>query len=146
VLKLIVAGAIGSDAEVRQLQSGQAAISFSIAHSEKWKNAQGQQQERTTWVKCTIWRKSDQIAVAQYLKKGTKVIAEGTPSARAWSNASGEPQSSLELNVREVEFMGSAATKPAGAQPAASNQQSHAPASNQSNQIFTGTDNDDLPF
>ncbi len=153
MLKLFIAGALGGDAEVRHINNGRSAISFSVAHSEKFKDASGQQQERTTWVRCTLWRKSDQTTIAQYLKKGTKLIAEGTPSARSWVNNQGAAQASLELTVTNIEFMGSAnkQTQPAtNSQPIASQAAQAAKAEDAATAntpIFTGSsDDDDLPF
>lgn len=157
MFKSSILGLLGADAEVRNLESGQAAISFSVAHSEKWKDRQGNVQERTTWVRCTLWRKSDQVGVAQYLKKGAKVYAEGRVQARAWADAQGKPQASLEMTVTELDpFCGG--TKPtttaqaaAPAQSQAAAQDYHArPDANAGFGPATGSnifsDNDDLPF
>lgn len=154
MLKLIIAGPLGADAEVRNIDGGRAAISFSVAHSEKWKDAQGQQKERTTWVRCTVWRKSDQTGVSEYLKKGTKVVVEGTPSARAWANANGEPQASLELNVSNLELMGGSQPRTQAApeqnRPISNVEhwkQQEAAAKATPTPVFSGTiDDDDLPF
>lgn len=105
-------GNVGSDAEIRTINDNQrAVISFSVAISEKWKNAAGEQQEKTTWVKCSIWRKPDQTGIAQYLKKGQSVYVEGTPNARAWVDKDGNAQATLEVTVQDVQLLGGA--KPA---------------------------------
>lgn len=141
MLLIFVAGTIGTDATVRHLDSGSAAISFSVAHSEKWKDRAGDWQEKTTWVRCTIWRKSDNIGIAPYLRKGTKVTINGFPSASAYlkeNNAVG----TLEVNVREIDLQGSPQSQA----------QTSAPAQDQSQSQSTGfynnsiSDNDDLPF
>jgi len=101
-----IIGNLGSDAEVRTFESGMAAISFSVAVTEKWKDATGQKKERTDWIRCTIWRKSGQTSVADYLKKGTKVMVEGRPSARGWCNeGTGEVKAMIELRVDDFEFL-----------------------------------------
>lgn len=108
MLKIIVTGNIGNDAEVRDIGNGNCAISFSLAHTEKWKDAGGNPQERTTWVKCTKWAKTGATTVAQYLKKGTKLLIEGVPSSNCWINkTNGEAASILEIKVDNLEFMGS---------------------------------------
>ena len=104
MLRLTIHGTLGADAEVRNLDGRRSVISFSVAHTDKWKDQSGQLQERTTWVKCSLWRKSDQTGVAQYLTKGSKVYVEGTPSARAYANAQGQPTGSLELTVTNLEL------------------------------------------
>lgn len=138
-----LAGTLGGDAQVRHTQSGDSAINFSVAHSDKWTDKQGVKQERTTWVSCTIWRKSDQIKIAESLVKGTKVTIIGTPSARAWKNAQGEPQATLEVVVREIDLQGKPSAAPVNntTQPVNQNESSSAPVFNSSI-----SDNDDLPF
>lgn len=108
---------------MRQLDgSTRCAIGFSVGVTEKWKDAQGNPKESTTWVKCTIWRETGKTAIADYLKKGTAVYVEGKPSARAYVAADGTAKSSLEVQVFDVELLGGkrdgAAPAPAAAQPA----------------------------
>jgi single-strand DNA-binding protein len=123
-------GNLGSDAEVRHIDgANRAAIGFSVAVTEKWKDAAGNPQEKTTWVKCTIWRKSDQVKIADYLLKGTKVLIEGKPAARAYVDKDGNAQSSLEVTVDNLEFVGGGQRSD---QPAA------APASNSTPVNFGG--------
>ena len=76
-----------------------------MAHSEKYKDSQGNLQEKTIWVDCAYW--SDRTAVAQYLTKGTQIYAEGQPEARSFQRNDGTPGSSLSLRVREVQLLGS---------------------------------------
>lgn len=115
MLKTIVTGYIGKDAEIREV-SNQHVISFSVAHTEKFKDRSGIQTERTTWVHCSYWRDSGQTSVAQYLKKGTRVLCEGTPSTRVFTGASGQPQASFDLRVAFLELQGEA--KPVQQAPA----------------------------
>lgn len=121
-----IIGNIGQDAEVRHIEGSQSAISFSVAVTEKWTDKAGNKQERTEWFRCTIWRHADKTSIAQYLKKGTKVLVEGKISARAWSNQNtGEVSAALELKVDNFEFLGGvqqapvATNQPAMATPVA---------------------------
>lgn len=107
MLKIILTGNLGTDAEVRTLDNGNAAISFSVAHTERWKDAGGNQQERTTWVKCVRWSKADKTGLAQFLKKGTKVLIEGVPTTSGWLNNKGEVMSDLNVRVDNLEFLSS---------------------------------------
>ena len=101
--RVTIIGNLGQDAQVRVLDNGQAAISFSIGETERWKDQQGNKQERTEWFNCTLWRKSDQTAIAQYLKKGTKVMVEGRISVRPWQGQDGSCNASLEIRVNNVD-------------------------------------------
>ena len=104
-LKLEIIGNLGSDAIIRDVNNSKA-ISFSVAHSEKYKNAQGVEVENTTWVKCTIWKKTGKSTeIVKYLKKGTLVAIEGSPSVRVYKNQQGEIVASMECRVNFIKLL-----------------------------------------
>lgn len=139
-------GHLGMDASVRQLDSGANTISFSVAITEKWKDRSGELKESTTWVNCTIWKQSGQsTAIAQYLRKGTKVYIEGKPSVRAFTKQDGTMAASLDLRVDSVELMSSLQPQHPSPQPAGQPQyrQAQAPAGTIP---YQPPYDDDLPF
>ncbi len=85
--------------------NGKKVINFSVAHSEKYKDAQGNQKERTTWVECAYW--TDKTAVAQYLTKGKTVYAEGAPEADAYMNKENQAAATLRMRVQNLQLLGS---------------------------------------
>jgi single-strand DNA-binding protein len=100
-------GNLGNDAEVRQTQTGSSAIGFSVAVSESYTDKQGQKVENTTWVSCTIWKQPNtSVKIAEYLRKGTKVLIEGKPSVRTYQAANGETKAVLEVRVDNVQLLG----------------------------------------
>jgi single-strand DNA-binding protein len=103
MIKMQVIGNLGKDCVVNTV-NGKNVINFTVAHTEKYKDSQGNQQEKTTWVDCAYW--TDRTAVAQYLTKGKQVYAEGQPEARSFQRNDGTPGSSLSLRVREVQLLG----------------------------------------
>jgi single-strand DNA-binding protein len=103
MIKMQVIGNLGKDCVVNTV-NGKNVINFTVAHTEKYKDSQGNQQEKTTWVDCAYW--TDKTAVAQYLTKGKQVYAEGQPEARSFQRNDGTPGSSLSLRVREVQLLG----------------------------------------
>ena len=76
MIKLQIIGNLGRDCVVNNV-SGKNVINFAVAHTEKFKNAQGVQQDKTIWVDCAYW--TERVAIAPYLKKGTMVFADGQP-------------------------------------------------------------------
>jgi single-strand DNA-binding protein len=108
MIKLQVIGNLGKDAVVNNV-NGKTVINFNVAHTERYKDAQGNQKDRTTWVDCSYW--TDRTAVAPYLKKGTQVYVEGTPDVRSYTTADGRNGASLTLRIVSVQLLGS---KPAG--------------------------------
>lgn len=143
-LKLRAIGHLGRDCSIRHIDSGSSAISFPIACTEKYKDRQGNNAERTTWVDCTLWRKPDQLKVAEFLKKGMLVAVEGMPSTRGYkAKSTDEIKSSLLMRVDELEFLGGAKTE-SSTQPSTTNV---AAAETETTEVFTSSaEGDDLPF
>ena len=104
---MTVAGAIGQNAVVKDF-NGRACINFSVAHSEKYVDAQGQQQQSTTWVSCEYWRDAGKTGIAPYLLKGTKVVVMGKPSVNTYTKNNGETASTLKLRVSDLHLMSTA--------------------------------------
>ncbi|MHB8069542.1 MAG: single-stranded DNA-binding protein [Desulfobaccales bacterium] len=76
VNKVIIVGNLGADPEMRYTAGGTAVAKFRIATSEKYKDRQGNMQERTDWHRVTVWGKLAEIC-GQYLVKGKQVYVEG---------------------------------------------------------------------
>ena len=104
MIKLQVIGNLGKDC-ITNTVNGKNVINFNVAHTEKFKDAQGNQKERTTWVDCAYW--TDRTGIAPYLKKGTQVYAEGTPEVRTYPKNDGTTGVSLTLRVNMVQLLGS---------------------------------------
>jgi single-strand DNA-binding protein len=103
--KTVVVGHLGKDPEMRYTPSGVPVTSFNVATSRRWTNANGEQQEKTTWFRVTCWRKTAELA-AQYLQKGRLVLVEGDIEASAWTDKEGNARASLELTATSVKFLG----------------------------------------
>ena len=73
MIKLQIIGNLGKDCIVSEV-NGKSVINFSVAHSERYKDAQGNQKERTTWVECAYW--TDRTNISQYLVKGKTVYVD----------------------------------------------------------------------
>ena len=78
-------GNLGKDPELSYTASGVAVAKFSIATGERWKDQEGNVQERTEWHNIVVWRKLAEIC-GQYLKKGSKVYIEGRLQTRSWDD------------------------------------------------------------
>lgn len=142
MIKLQVIGNLGKDCVVNNV-NGKNVINFSVAHTEKFKDAQGQQKDKTIWVECAYW--TDRTGIAPYLKKGTQVYADGTPDIRTYTTADGRQGTSLSLRINSVQLLGGRADGQGG--EGAPQQSNNQPAARGS---FTATDvtepMDDLPF
>ena len=103
MIKMQVIGNLGKDCVVNAV-NGKNVINFTVAHTEKYKDSQGNNQEKTTWVDCAYW--TERTGIAPYLKKGTQVFAEGVPDIRTYTTADGRQGSTLSLRVSTVQLLG----------------------------------------
>lgn len=116
--KLMIAGYLGSDPEVRFTPSGVQVANFNVATKYTWVNSQGEKQEETTWFRCAAWGKLSDV-VGKYLHKGSAVLVEGMVKANAFTKSDGTPGASLEVRVDQLRFL----DRSSGASPAASNEE-----------------------
>lgn len=104
MLKIQAIGHLGNDATVN-IVSNKNVINFNLAHTEKYKDAQGVQMEKTTWLSCAYW--VDRVVIANYLKKGTQVFIEGKPESKSYVNKDGQTIPQLHVRVFSLELLGS---------------------------------------
>lgn len=128
--KTIIIGHLGQDAQMRE-SNGRQFITFSVADSNKRKNADGTTTDNTQWIECLY----SSTGVFPYLKKGTQVAIAGRLYAQAYEK-NGQAMASLKCQVQELNLLG-------GGNSGNNNQQAQAyqPQSNSMNDS-----NDDLPF
>lgn len=140
MLKMQIIGNLGKDCVVNTV-NGKNVINFTVAHTEKYRDSQGNNQEKTTWVDCAWW--TDRTAISQYLSKGKQVYAEGSPEVRSFTRNDGTNGAALSLRVREVQLLGG---RGEGAAPTAGGYQSGSTASPASGSMAQEEPIDDLPF
>ena len=148
MIKLQIVGNLGGDCIVKEV-NGKNVINFNVAHTEKFKDAQGNLKERTTWVNCAYW--TDRTAIAPYLKKGQMVYAEGSPEADGYMNKENQPAATLRMRVQNVQLLGGGDGHAPGNPGNQMSSSSASSASTSSNMATTRMSDvaepvDDLPF
>ena len=111
MIKLQVIGNLGKDCITNNVK-GKSVINFNVAHTEKFKDSQGVQKDKTTWVECAYW--TDRTGIAPYLKKGTQVYVEGVPEVRTYTTGDGRNGASLTLRVFNIQLLGSGSRSEGG--------------------------------
>ena len=90
VNKVILVGNLGKDPKVANLNSGDRAVSFTLATSETWKDKNtGERREKTEWHNVVVYNENIGRVVEQYCKKGTKIYIEGQIQTRKYTDQSG---------------------------------------------------------
>ena len=134
-------GRLGQDPEVRYTQSNTAVANFSLATNERYKDRNGEFQEKTEWHRIVAWGRTAEIC-QEYLKKGSLVYIEGPIETRDWEGKDGQKRYTTEIKARYMQMLDSRGEMPQG-QPSKSGGQSAA--SVEIDESFDDMD-DDLPF
>lgn len=90
-------GNLGADPEVKSFQSGGRVCNLRLAVSEKWKDKNGERQERTEWVSVAIFSDGLVGVAEKYLRKGSKIFVSGKMQTRKWQDQSGNDRYSTEV-------------------------------------------------
>lgn len=101
--KIQIIGNVGQNAKT-QIIGNDIIVYFSVAVNEKIKS-NNETKDVTIWYDCSLRRSFDNIS--QYLTKGTRVWVDGKPVVKLYTNQAGEQKISLNILVKEFEFLGS---------------------------------------
>jgi single-strand DNA-binding protein len=101
VNKVIILGRLGRDPEVRNFQNGGRVVNLRIATSERFKDREGNQQERTEWHSVAIFNEKLGEIAEKYLRKGSEVYVEGQLETRKWQDQSGQDRYTTEIVLRQ---------------------------------------------
>ncbi len=106
VNKVILLGNLGKDPEVKYTPSGTPVAKITVATNERFKDKDGQWQDRTEWHNVVLWQRLAEIA-GEYLKKGGKVYIEGKLQTRSWDDKqTGQKRYMTEIVANDLVLLG----------------------------------------
>ncbi len=104
--KIILAGNLTRDIELRYSQNGSAIAKTAIATSRKF-TVNGEKKEEVCFVDITFFGRSGEIA-NQYLRKGSKVLIDGRLNFEQWvDSTSGQKRSKHSIIVENMQMLDS---------------------------------------
>jgi single-strand DNA-binding protein len=101
---LVITGNVGRDAELTYTPQGIAVTKFTVAVNRVTGKGEDRK-EKTTWFRVTIWRERAE-ALAQYIKKGDKILVAGEISLSVYIAKDGQAAGTLELTAHTVDLLG----------------------------------------
>lgn len=104
--KVILIGNLGADPDVRYTAGGTAVANLRIATTERWKDRDGKDQEKTEWHRVVVWGKQAE-SCKEYLRKGRQVYVEGSLETRVWEDKDKIQRYTTEVKAFHVLFLGS---------------------------------------
>lgn len=142
-------GRLGADPEIRRSQDGKPIANLRLAVSEAWRDRNsGERKEKTEWISVTVFSEGLCKIAEQYLRKGSKVLLQGSWKTRKWTDQGGNDRYSTEcvlqgFDAKMVMLDGPSGDKPDRSEPETERQDSYggAPAGG-----FSHDMDDDIPF
>lgn len=138
--KVLLMGNLTRDVELKYTPGNQAVANIGLAVNRRYKTAEGEQREETTFVDCEAWGRTAEV-MNQYLAKGRPVFVEGRLKLDTWTDKDGGKRSKHRVVVENFQFIdargGDAPSSPSG---------SHATAGSGGGPQHDPIPDDDIPF
>ena len=99
--KMMIIGNLGADPELRYTPSGKAVTNLRVAVNNNRRGPDGEWVEETLWLRVEVWEQAAE-RLAEQLRKGNKIYAEGELRAREYDGNDGQRRTSLELRFARV--------------------------------------------
>ena len=116
VNRVTLLGHVGRDPEFHSNAGGDRAARFSLATTERWKNRDGEPQERTEWHRIIVFGGAVGV-VERLVRKGTAVLVEGRLTVREYTDKEDQPRQATEIIVGGPQGMVNVLTGGAGSGP-----------------------------
>lgn len=113
--RVILAGRLATDPEVRYTQTGKAVASFRLAVNKRFSR---DQQNTADFFTIIAWQKLAEIC-GNNLVKGSQILVEGYLQIRSYDGQDGTKHYVTEIVANDIEFMGSRPTHNSGDQASA---------------------------
>src|SRR5437899_2610578 len=103
--KVILAGNLTRDPELRYTPKGTAIAKFGLAINRTWKNDAGETKEEVTFVDVDAFARQAEV-IAQYMKKGRPILIEGRLRLDQWDDKqTGQKRSKLGVVLEGFQFI-----------------------------------------
>jgi single-strand DNA-binding protein len=103
--KVIIAGNLTRDPEVKFLANERAVANFGLAINERYKDKDGNKKETVTFIDVEAWGRTAEL-VGQYLTKGRACYIEGKLKLDVWEESDGKKRTKLKVVADSVQFLG----------------------------------------
>ena len=116
VNRVTLLGHVGHDPEFHSNAGGDRAARFSLATTERWKNRDGELQERTEWHRIIVFGGTVGV-VERLVRKGTAVLVEGRLTVREYTDKEDMLRQATEIIVGGPQGMVNVLAAGAGREP-----------------------------
>lgn len=99
--KVVLAGRLTADPELKQTPSGVYVCSFTLAINRRF-SKDGQQE--ADFIKCQAWRQTAEF-ISRYFRKGSSLCICGSIQTRSWQDQNGEKRFATDVVADEAMFV-----------------------------------------
>jgi single-strand DNA-binding protein len=105
--KVILAGNLTRDPELRYTPKGTAVARITLAVNRTWKSESGENKEEVSFVDVDVWGRQAEV-ISQYMKKGRPLLVEGRLKQDTWEDKNTkQKQSKLKVVLESFSFIDS---------------------------------------
>ena len=102
--KVVLAGRITTDPELKQTPSGVSVLRVNLAINRRFSKNNEQGEQQTDFITLVAWRQTAEF-IAKYFKKGSALCVTGSIQSRTWQDQQGQKRYSTEVVVDEAMFV-----------------------------------------
>jgi single-strand DNA-binding protein len=102
--KVILAGRVVAEPELKQTPSGVSVVSFRIAVNRRFQSRDSQQQNEADFFNVTAWQNTAEF-IAKYFHKGSAICVCGRIQNRTYTDQSGQKRTWTDIIAEEVNFV-----------------------------------------
>ena len=114
--KVVLAGRMTADPELKQTANGVSVLSFTIAVNRAYVSKNNDQSERQAdFIRVVAWRNTAEF-ISKYFRKGSAICITGSIQTRTWQDQQGQRRDATEIVADEAMFVESRANETSGAQ------------------------------
>ena len=105
--KVVLAGRLTGDPELKQTASGISVLSFTLAVNRRFASKAGEQGEsQADFITVVAWRQTAEF-ISKYFRKGSAICVTGSIQTRNWQDQQGNRRYATEVGADEAMFVDS---------------------------------------
>ena len=104
--KVVLAGRITADPELKQTPSGVSVLRFTLAVNRRFNKNNEQGEQQTDFISMVAWRQTAEF-ISKYFRKGSAICVTGSIQTRSWQDPQGQKRYGTDIVIDEAMFVDS---------------------------------------
>ena len=104
--KVVLAGRITADPELKQTPSGVSVLRFTLAVNRRFSKSNEQGEQQTDFISMVAWRQTAEF-ISKYFRKGSAICVTGSIQTRSWQDNQGQKRYGTDIVIDEAMFVDS---------------------------------------